>query len=497
MFQSCYCSCLAVVLGSFVAGKLLSERCLSEVGVVLAAQAFLILLWFCLRGSRLPVTLLYFLVCGALLTRETLLMTSGRVPCGLFTFGEHCIERGCVEYKDLYEGWWMFSKKTGTVCVREDCLKSERTELSRVFETAQPMTAQSWTALVCVWAAFLLSMQQLQKWQYFVTTTYRTRGHVNRQAMQHVAVILGVPITYGLCALNGFRSLSVNPEATWEAEGMMNAAELYSAISLFAFQRLLEVQVNALEPRTPAADGPSACLRCDQQATVVAQYYKLRRRFRQLVSWGVMQYTFLVSGYSALLMTAKSWDWLYPARCQATLAMVAKSWFPHHAISLTVNATVLQGSQHTRESTIACEDLWNTVSLLVCVANFFTCSIALLAVLQYEQSYSKTLESIRPFWKFWGVKGLLSVNFMQQTVLFFAAFTVSGRKRSKEFWLTLNFYLVCVESALLALLNVCAYRPWQAAMDEIELVPMKEDLEDNASWQADKLPGTLGRSYSD
>ena len=54
---------------------------------------------------------------------------------------------------------------------------------------------------------------------------------------------------------------------------------------------------------------------------------------------------------------------------------------------------------------------------MMTVADFFTCSIALFAVLQYERAFNNVLHPVNPFWKFWGVKGLLSVNFLQGTVL--------------------------------------------------------------------------------
>eukprot|EP00438_Fugacium_kawagutii_P026644 Skav208635 [mRNA] locus=scaffold3433:231994:235117:- [translate_table: standard] len=63
------------------------------------------------------------------------------------------------------------------------------------------------------------------------------------------------------------------------------------------------------------------------------------------------------------------------------------------------------------------EDVWNSTSLLMVAADFFTCSIALFAVLQYERAFNRVLHPVNPFWKFWGVKGLLSVNFLQSTVL--------------------------------------------------------------------------------
>lgn len=55
--------------------------------------------------------------------------------------------------------------------------------------------------------------------------------------------------------------------------------------------------------------------------------------------------------------------------------------------------------------------------MMMTVADFFTCSIALFAVLQYERAFNNVLHPVNPFWKFWGVKGLLSVNFLQSTVL--------------------------------------------------------------------------------
>merc|ERR1712008_103926 len=132
----------------------------------------------------------------------------------------------------------------------------------------------------------------------------------------------------------------------------------------------------------------------------------------------------------------------------------------HHDISLTLNASMLHDSSHTRESTIACEDLWNTISLLMYVANFFTCSIALYAVLQYEQTYSALLEPIGPFWKFWGVKGLLSVNFMQKIVIMMlGAVAPDGLMSRHIFRSMINFVLICVEAAFLALINTCAYAP--------------------------------------
>ena len=36
--------------------------------------------------------------------------------------------------------------------------------------------------------------------------------------------------------------------------------------------------------------------------------------------------------------------------------------------------------------------------------------IALFAVLQYEHAFNDALRPVRPFWKFWGVKGPLGLS---------------------------------------------------------------------------------------
>ena len=41
-------------------------------------------------------------------------------------------------------------------------------------------------------------------------------------------------------------------------------------------------------------------------------------------------------------------------------------------------------------------------SRLMVAADFFTCSIALFAILQYEHAFNQVLQAVRPFWKFPG-----------------------------------------------------------------------------------------------
>merc|ERR1712194_1002371 len=67
---------------------------------------------------------------------------------------------------------------------------------------------------------------------------------------------------------------------------------------------------------------------------------------------------------------------------------------------------------------------------------------------------------MKPFWKFWGVKGLLSVGWFQALCLTVVGLMAAeGRWADETFRTFLNFYLVCVEAFLLACLNVFAYPP--------------------------------------
>lgn len=435
-------------------GGLLARSCFSELGALLAAQVFLILLWSLARRPFVNATTFYLLCCLVLLVRETVLTLSGQVPCGLSTFGYTCKQTECAEYNHIP----LLGIKTS--CARYECRRREHEEIGLVYTSAESLNKWTATGLGCVWAAFVISYWHLRRHWQRRRRQLRENPKAESLEFQYMAVILAVPITYGVCSLHALRVLSVNDEDSWQAEGMLSAAELYSALALFAFQKLLEVYVKTFQPGDTVAslDMESNCKECQQKAFVISQHGKVRGGFQQLVAMGIKQYVVLVFGCNALEMIAKTWNWSYPQRCRSTLALVATTWFPHHEISLTLNKTMVEHTKHTVESSVACEDLWNTVSLLMVVANFFTCSIALYAVLQYERTFTAMLEPVRPFWKFWGVKGLLSVNFLQRIALMALGTLASrGPTLSREFRTFLNFHLVCVESAVLAMINVCGY----------------------------------------
>merc|ERR1712187_101352 len=173
----------------------------------------------------------------------------------------------------------------------------------------------------------------------------------------------------------------------------------------------------------------------------------LRRSFQELIYAGIMQYVVLVFASNFIQVCAKLWDYWHPNSCHDALLWIATVLFPHHQMSLRVDETL---DDHSGAAT--CEDLWNAVASSMVIANFFTCSIALFAIFKYERAFADLLESTRPFWKFWGVKGLLSVNYLQTIVLRFC--WVGSHRRC----ILIKFFLLCVESLVLAGVNVFAYR---------------------------------------
>mmetsp|Transcript_31708 Transcript_31708/g.67432 ORF Transcript_31708/g.67432 Transcript_31708/m.67432 type:complete len:527 (-) Transcript_31708:130-1710(-) len=499
---------LALTGGSW----LLSRLCFSEVAVLFSAEAMLIILWCCARRPLIGATGLYLLICCALLGRETALALTGHIPCGLSTFGRACVERQCKSHHHIL---WI-----QTTCAQYECTQMEQQEVSRTFtmRPADLLTVWLVTALAFVWVGFGLNIWHLRRWRAARvrgalpddierrvgsgTSDVMPRGSVT----EHAAVILAVPATYGVCALHALRALTTNREDIWRAEGMMNAAELYSAIALYAFHRLLVLYVDAAvanpgsaddhssrdDPGSPSslhpklgpsqlAPTPPPCL----SAGSSAEHLNLRRGFQGLIAAGLKQYVLLVFACNALEVLAKAADWFRPGDCAAALPLVAGIWFPHHRMSLAPDEGVVGHSQHTEASSLACEDLWNAVSLLMVVANFFTCSIALFAVLQYERTFAKLLQPKRPFWKFLGVKGLLSVNFLQRIILMVIGLVAgNGPHTSEEFRTFLNFYLVSAESLALATLNVCAYPAMatsnvagKASLEERESFELPDDLQ--------------------
>ncbi|CAK9035968.1 unnamed protein product [Durusdinium trenchii] len=439
-----------LVVAMATLGWLCSKVCSFELWALFSGISGLLLMWCLAQRPLLCVSFLYLCGCGVLLVRETVLIFTGQVPCGLVTFGDQCTDTQCVK-----KNYVLFFEAG---CAEYACVHTERQEVQSVF-TIDPQTLHSFwvlTGLCLSWAAVCLSARSMLRWMARSYGAYAVNEHSLKIA-RYTAVVLLVPPTYGTCAMSALRVITINREDTWTAESMMDVAELFSACALYAFQRLLVVYVDCLSPSL------SLERTLDQGDVDIKNSFKLQRSFQSVMSLGIKQYVVLAFACNLFLVAVKAWDVLQPASCQEALAFIAHRGFPHHSISLAVSEQKLNQSLHTRATSLACEDVWNSSSLMIMTADFFTCSIALYAILQYEHAFNEVLHAVNPFWKFWGVKGLLSVNFLQSTIL--AAVSWMTSSDAAGFVATLlNYHLLCAESFVLALLNISAY----AVQDEEE-----------------------------
>ncbi|CAJ1369269.1 unnamed protein product [Effrenium voratum] len=439
------CVFLSLVLAVIGGGWATSSYCTFELIGLFVGITLLLLAWCFLKAPLLQMSMVYFVCCTILLVRETVLTLSGRVPCGLVTFGDQCAETVCIEKHHI-----LFFESG---CATYSCARTERQEMQSVFAIPSENLHTVWliSGLACSWGAMLLSGRCLLSWMK-VGPSDKLRHKIS----QYTSVVLLVPPTYSVCAISALRVITTNREDKWTAESMMDVAELFSAVALYSFQRLLVVYVDHLTPK----DKVGLCESAENE-------HRLQKSFQSVMSVGIRQYVILAFGCNLMLVAVKGWDWLHPSSCEVALAVLAHAWFPRHNISLAVSQQELSQNLHTKASSLACEDVWNSASMLMVAADFFTCSIALFAILQYEHAFNQVLQAVRPFWKFWGVKGLLSVNFLQSSVLALVGLATAG-----DTWDTpryvgtfLNYYLISAEAFLLAILNQWAYAPLGEARD--------------------------------
>ncbi|CAE8648713.1 unnamed protein product [Polarella glacialis] len=270
---------LLALCASAGVGWQISLHCVHEVATLFLAIAGLLLMWCISARPRLWATGLYLAVCLALLVRETLLSLTGRIPCGLPTFGSECAETKCVERSHIM----MFE----TGCLKHTCVRTERHELEQVFGVPAGELHTVWlgSGLGCAWGALALSIWQLWRWSAYADGSSRRSGG---SVGECVALVLAVPATYGLCAVAALRVITTNREDTWSAEAMMDVAELFSAVALYSFQRLLVIYVDSKE----IVDSGLG----EEGSSPNSNDSRLRRSFQRLISMGIRQYVFLVFG---------------------------------------------------------------------------------------------------------------------------------------------------------------------------------------------------------
>mmetsp|Transcript_73669 Transcript_73669/g.204846 ORF Transcript_73669/g.204846 Transcript_73669/m.204846 type:complete len:508 (-) Transcript_73669:124-1647(-) len=492
------CVALCSVISCMILGASLCRVCISELCAVFAAQAMLLLLWVCCKRPRAAVTWVYVYICSVVLVRETILTMTGIVPCGVL-MESNCEESRCAEYNHIL---WASSS-----CRRRECVRTSTQNEGwvKVHSVQADDIRTSWmvTAHLCVWAALALSIVQLWRWNTLATSRSALHsagmsedGEERVDVEQPISLILAVPVTYGLCAIIALRTLTIDRDDSWSAEAMIDAAELYSALALYAFQRLLVLYVD--QGLIPGLQLGSVAAVVDVSA-VEGEALELRRRLQSLVAAGIKQYIFLAFGCNAIEVSAKVWNWWLPSSCTPALARVAAMWFPHHNINITLEEE-WGDDRHRTFGSAACADLWNVTSLLMVVADFFTCSIALFAIWTYERSFADFFHPMKPFWKFWGVKGLLSVGWLQASVLMMVGLWAEGGSWSDENFRTfLNYYLVCVEAFVLGCLNIFAYppipAPWAASSTRYPSGVVDDSLKDLDPPDGCVSSTALGRDY--
>jgi len=93
---------------------------------------------------------------------------------------------------------------------------------------------------------------------------------------------------------------------------------------------------------------------------------------------------------------------------------------------------------------------------------YIMCSFALIFVFTFERMFSEYLHCIQPYWKFWGVKLVVSVTYFQWLVI-----SYGFRLENRQVYLV-HCLLCCVEMPLLAILHcTCAYPYGKAWLDSL------------------------------
>lgn len=142
------------------------------------------------------------------------------------------------------------------------------------------------------------------------------------------------------------------------------------------------------------------------------------------------------------LMGVKAWVWLLFFVClfEMTLKGIVAVRSPTLCYMLT-------------NSCMSCNDWYSgdiypvTMSVL-----YILCCLALIMVVTFERAFKDYLHKIEPYWKFWGVKIVVSVTYFQSTLISHF-FGLTEPDISK-----FNSLLCCVELPLLCVLHAkCAY----------------------------------------
>lgn len=252
-----------------------------------------------------------------------------------------------------------------------------------------------------VWASYVLTACHLQQ---FARIRQFPKEAVDMDVIDFTFDVLLLPVTFGVLALHCIRILpDRGGRDLWGATATLDAAEMWESWALWSFQVLLTRYVKA----------------SDEGAN---HFYG---RFEKICVMGVQQYVFFNFGSNILEFVFREVDRYNPELC-------GKIW----------------GHDKT------CEEDFSMLQEYIIGALWYSCSIAIYSILQFESAVSSCLRGIDPAWKFWGAKIIVSVAGMQRLALY--ALMKFGFCTEVFTWY-LHSYFLCFETLFLSLLHFKAY----------------------------------------
>lgn len=252
-----------------------------------------------------------------------------------------------------------------------------------------------------VWLSYILTCYHCLQFSYIRNNSEEA---VDIEVVDFTFDVLMLPVTFGVMSLHCIRILpDRGGRDLWGATATLDAAEMWESWALWSFLTLLSryVQVS------------------DEGAN---PFYS---RFERFCRAGVQQYVVFNFGTNILEIVWREIDRWDPAMCGKIFG-------------------------HDR----SCEEDFTKMQEYIIGALWYSCSIAIYSILQFEQSFCHCLRDIQPTWKFWGAKVIVSVAGMQRLGLY--ALTKLGLFNEVFSWY-LHAYFLCFETLLLSLLHFKAY----------------------------------------
>lgn len=268
-------------------------------------------------------------------------------------------------------------------------------------ELASPLPWFGWPAWVhipahlAVWFCMILTARHVIQ--------FRTHRPQAPELVDLTVDILLLPPTFGLLAV---RCLRILPERgdqdLWDATSTLDAAELWESWALWSFQKLFIRYAQASNEPNP-----------------------LFVHLKRLCQAGVQQYLIFNVLTNVFEFAARAVALFRPEVCE-----------------------LMWGGSSD------CQDVFFRLQDHLVGAMWYSCSVAIFCILRFEISMSECLAPIRPFWKFWGAKLIVTVASIQRLVLF--GFTAFSLFQVPFAWYA-HAYLLCLEVCVLSVIHFWAY----------------------------------------